>query len=135
MKRISLGGYWVWQDLVIMFTKIQRGLHGMEAWLTMMKHWGQRGEHSSTIPMVNDDRLGVWLNGASEFEGLWLLCIRVIPIYAIHHYAAEIDFSIHYSTIRDRRSHLFFSSVTSRSVPFLGLNPFHGLRLIFQSYI
>jgi hypothetical protein len=101
MKHISSGEYWVWQDLVIMFTKIQRGLHEMEAWLTIMKHWGQHGKHSSTILMVNNDRLGVWLNGASEFEGLWLLHIGVIPIYAIYCYAAEIDFSICDSTIHD----------------------------------
>ena len=110
MQRISSGGYWMWQDLVIVFTKIQRGLREMEAWLTMMKHWGRRGERSSTIPMVNGDRLGVWLNGASEFEGLWLLRIGVIPIYVIHRYAAEVDFPIHTSVICDRRSRPFFSS-------------------------
>ena len=101
----------MWQDLVIIFTKIQRGLREMEAWLMMMKHWERRGECSSTIPMVNDDRrVGVWLNGASEFEGLWLLHIGIIPIYVIHRYAAEVDFPIRSSTICDRRSRPFFSS-------------------------
>jgi hypothetical protein len=110
MKRFSFGGYWVWQDAVILLAQIQRGLREMEAWLKMMMHWGRRGDRSSTIPMVNSDRLGVWLNGASEFEGLWLMRIGIIPVYVIHRYAAEIDFPIRSTTIYDRRLRPYFSN-------------------------
>jgi hypothetical protein len=106
----------MWQELVILFMKIQRGLREMEAWLMMMKYWERREGHSSTIPMVNGERLGVWLNGASEIDGHWLLHIGIIPIYIIHCYAVEVDFPICSSNVSDRQSHPYLNNFIDHTV-------------------
>lgn len=83
---------WEWEELVIVFTSIQRGLREMEAWLTMMSHWGFRSIPSPvSIPPVSSGRVGIWLNGASEGDGLWLLGIGIIPVYVIHRFAEDIE--------------------------------------------
>lgn len=110
MKFLCSGIYWVWQDLVNLLTAAQRGLREMEAWLTMMEHWERRLERNTEIPAVRADRIGVWINGASEDEGLWLLRIGVIPVYVIHQYVTDVDFSVSLPHIPDRRPKNFYST-------------------------
>lgn len=85
---------WRWEELVPLFTAIQRGLREMEAWLTMMMFWDLRHNLDGLkfIPEAGLERVGVWLNGASKSDGLWLLRIGVIPVYVIHRYVPGEDY-------------------------------------------
>jgi hypothetical protein len=80
----------------------------MEAWLTMMRSWKHRGYISSfSIPAVNSDRVGVWLNGALKLDGYWLLGIGIIPVYVIHIYQEAVDFPASKESVRDRRPRIY----------------------------
>ena len=96
-----------WEELVIDFTCIQRGLREIEAWLAMMNYAGRYHSTDMTIPKVQPGRrrIGVWLNGACRANGRWLLRIGIIPVYVIHQFIAGIDFPLSSSdsTINDRR--------------------------------
>jgi len=78
----------------------------MEAWLTMMQYWGKRTQTTSSDPppLKENNRMGVWLNGAPEVDGLWLLRIGVIPIYIIDQYVEEADFPKDRPNVIDRRA-------------------------------
>jgi hypothetical protein len=84
---------WKWEDLVPLFMAVQRGLREKEAWLTMMSFWTL---HLSTKPLsitpVQPARIGVWLNGATKADALWLLRVGVIPVYVIHMFIEGLDF-------------------------------------------
>jgi hypothetical protein len=97
---------WTWEVLVPRFVGIQRGLREMEAWLTMMKYWRwRRSMKPFSIPQVEPGRIGVWLNGASKADGLWLLRLGIIPVYIIHQYTEGVDFPSPTSdAIMDRRA-------------------------------
>ena len=128
------GKYWVWQELVDLLTTVQRGLREMEAWLTMMDYWEQRMEKNVEIPAVRADRIGVWINGASEDEGLWLLRIGVIPVYVIHRYVADVDFPVSLSHISDRRPKNFHSTfVESTQAERLNTADWNSYLKAFQS--
>jgi hypothetical protein len=100
--------YCDFQDVVGPFTTIQRGMREMEAWLTMISYWKfRRHVPSFSIPMVQSNRVGVWLNGASKLDGDWLLRIGVIPVYIIHTYIEDIDFPVSNKSILDRRQRDF----------------------------
>ncbi|KAF8984033.1 hypothetical protein BDQ17DRAFT_1437171 [Cyathus striatus] len=86
--------YMAWNYAVQRFTSIQRGLKEMEAWLFMMSQWPLRGDVAqlrSKQPLCDDARIGVWLNGASEIDGIWLLKTEKIPVFIIHRYRGGID--------------------------------------------
>ena len=84
---------WTWENLVPCFVGIQRGLREMEAWLTMMKYWRRRRSTKPlSIPKVEPGRIGIWLNGASKADGLWILRLGVVPVYIIHRYTEGVDF-------------------------------------------
>jgi len=97
---------WTWEVLVPWFVGIQRGLREMEAWLTMMKYWGRRRSRKPlSIPKAEPGRIGIWLNGASKADGLWLLRLGIVPVYIIHRYTEGVDFPSPSSgaAIQDRR--------------------------------
>jgi hypothetical protein len=94
----------VWEELVLLFVVVQRGLREMEAWLTMMRLWRAR---QSLVPLsivkVQPGRIGVWLNGATKTDVEWLLRTGIVPIYIIHQYVKGLDFpGPSSSTILDR---------------------------------
>jgi hypothetical protein len=104
VTRLS-GGF---QYMTARFVVIQRGLQEMEAWLTMMNSWRFRSSMKPlSIPKVKNDRVSVWLNGASKLDGYWLLCIGVIPVYVIHTYREDIDFPVSNKSIQDRQQQDF----------------------------
>lgn len=95
--------YWTWEQLLVVFTSAQRGLREMEAWLTMMEYWPSRGRsHCYSLHVVNDDRIGVWLNTADQFNGHWLLNTGVVPVYIIHRFVQDVEFP-KWRSVLDRR--------------------------------
>lgn len=71
-----------------------------------MQYWGERTQTTSSdppLPLKENNRMGVWLNGAPEVDGLWLLRIDVIPIYIIHQYIEDADFPKERPEVLDRR--------------------------------
>ncbi|KAF8658391.1 hypothetical protein AX16_002000 [Volvariella volvacea WC 439] len=150
---------WLWAELVDTLTAIQRGMREMEAWLTMMTCWDScRDKHlvhlQANIPVVKVNRVGVWLNGASESDAAWLLNVGVIPVYVIHRFVEGHDFPGSLgSNVWDRRpektipdfwhctpaekwrspSHNPYLQVLQQSTPAIPIDKLHLLRGIRRS--
>ncbi|KAF8989604.1 hypothetical protein BDQ17DRAFT_1434318 [Cyathus striatus] len=105
VHRLCAQNYWSYDELVQQFRSVLHGLIEMEAWLTLMEYLPIRNESSSltSIPRVNNQHVGVWLNAADEKDILWILWIGIIPAYVIHQLVQDEDFPVTNCYILDHR--------------------------------
>jgi hypothetical protein len=96
----SLKGELSFDDAVNHTARITRKLREMVAWIefvdTLKKYQDYdvkalRGMKTEVQP-ADEKYMGVWLNGADEFRGLWLLLIGKVPCFIIHEYAQGRDY-------------------------------------------
>lgn len=106
----NLGGEVQFDWAVDQVARIQRGIRIRVAWVALAKARLARSPSPSlhnlrVSPIVRADSryLGVWINGAQENEGLWLLSFRV-PCYIIHEYQAGVDYPTPELPVVDRRA-------------------------------
>jgi hypothetical protein len=78
-------------DLGVAF---QRGLQEMEAWVAMVK---MQQEHplmdvqdfrEATLPVADDNRMGVWVNSMKE-AGVLLFMQQKVPCFIVHKFPLE----------------------------------------------
>ncbi|KAJ3490759.1 hypothetical protein NLJ89_g11406 [Agrocybe chaxingu] len=101
LEELCQGVQWFWEDLVPIFTAVQRGIKEMEAWLTMVEFLPRRFDPRAPIPQINRDFIGVYLNGVNPKDGAWLLDIWVLPIHVVHRFIKGVDFPAHPSDRRE----------------------------------
>ncbi|KDR65386.1 hypothetical protein GALMADRAFT_148730 [Galerina marginata CBS 339.88] len=75
------------------FVKLQRGLKVLSVWVRLadiaIKSHGCEID-MTTVPLADDNLVGVWLNGTLEKDGLWLLRLGV-PCFIIHEVDGGLD--------------------------------------------
>jgi hypothetical protein len=83
-----------WDDAVDLGVAFQRGLPEMEAWASMVKIQREhpltdvRDFREATMPVANDDRMGVWVNGMKE-AGVLLFMRQEVPCFVVHEFPPE----------------------------------------------
>jgi hypothetical protein len=83
-----------WDDAVDLGVAFQRGLREMEGWIRMIEARKDdalmtvAGLQEVTMPVANDDWLGLWVNGMTE-AGVLLLMKQKVPCFIVHEFPPE----------------------------------------------
>ncbi|PPQ75596.1 hypothetical protein CVT26_001659 [Gymnopilus dilepis] len=111
------------EEAVDTFAKVQRQIKYMAAWCQMANALVEDETNPDVVlhevPIADDSFVGVWINGCTEAQGLWLLRHKV-PCYVIH----EADSVQDVNRLQSYRSDFHFSFVTGTSL--------EGLRTVFE---
>ncbi|KAJ7815061.1 hypothetical protein B0H14DRAFT_3878503 [Mycena olivaceomarginata] len=83
-----------WDDAVDLGVAFQRGLREAEGWIRMIE--GRKDDalltvadlRETTMPVANDDLIGLWVNGMPE-AGVLLLMKQKVPCFIVHEFPPE----------------------------------------------
>jgi hypothetical protein len=140
-----LEGELEYEDAVDRTARISRQIAEKVAWIEMVDLIISSPDLNSVatlrlsnknVPQANEEFMGLWLNGADEFLGLWFLLVAKLPCFVIHKYFPRRDYPTPgYLNSKDRRcetaSKSFFEGTDIDDLNSLNNNEFqqHAVRM------
>jgi hypothetical protein len=83
-----------WDNTVDLGVAFQQGLREQEAWIKMVKVQQKHTVSSifdlreAMLPVANNDRIGLWVNGMGE-QGVLLLMKQKVPCFIVHEFPSQ----------------------------------------------